>query len=734
MEPVHQHTFRLLTAAPPGKSRIERIFLFFNGLNEIDHLGFYYDLAKVLIEPDGKACPEIACIILPFPGHLTRYPMVGQYAEKPLQRFITDPSDLFRQYLRFMVELQWFLSALVPVSYYPVTPGLALLAEDPEPLCGRSDPACLSDTIASAWQAIYNSSSQVVKHSRENEHLKELRKQGGKITKEIVKQSIETIRRLIRWKASETPLILCNPKDGLPPPRIHVVGYSLGGYLAQSAFFTWPFAISSCTTLCSGGSLHGLRPVRIVHEEEWRAITHGLKYELESAMLERRFRFDDSTELTPRTVCGIHASCFSSHFQIFNDVFLQDPNGSYHPRVSEFASRLLFVVGGNDPIVSTKSVLDASPPEGINMIEVAKLSHFLATAEGEWPSFWLPTVGRVLSSLAAYSELRLTESVLSNLWNKETTDGAKESWVKDGIGGRQSNRQSDRRDPEPLGSESMQRALIDLVDPLQAGAFLFILRNQIPFTLMGRRMLHRRGSVPHYEDFQIRYFWQQIQERNRILVDRAERTILAIPGRLNEWFVRQPSILSVKNLLLVRELDSTESLEKIWKDFLSVWETNGALYRFDPEHPEDISASPFRLERMVREDTSTPMRCPVLNCLPDVWIGMSKKVVESIAGSTAGRGGIQDGFCDHALEIYRQRHRGGTGRSDAIDKTRAWLIDGDLRIIRVSPAQSPKFLGERIWDARGAEELLIHCALALARSTLCQAEGDFSKGWPIQQS
>jgi hypothetical protein len=499
MVPIHQHTLRLLTAEPPGKSVIKRIFLFFNGLNEIEHLGFYYDLASALIQPEGVAQSEVACIVHPFPGHLSRYPMIGQFADKPLQRFITDPSDLFRQYLRFMVEMQWLLSALTPVSYYPVTPGIALLAEDIHPAHGRCDSSCLSEEINHAWQAIYDSSSEIVKASHENKDLKQLRERGGRISREIIEHTILTIRHLIGWQAFKKPLIDCELKAGLPPPRIHVVGYSLGGYLAQSAFFTWPFVINSCTTLCSGGSLYDLRPVKIIHEEEWRAITHGLKYEIESAMLEGRLRVDPTGEEASRSVCGIPASYFSSHFQIFNDVFLQDPNGSYRPRVSEFASRLLFVVGGNDPIVSTKSVLEASPAEGINMIEVAKLSHFIAIEQGEWLRFWLPTVGKVLSSMSEYSEMRSAESMLHNLWNEDTTDAAKGTWLE----GLRTLPLTERRVPEPLDSDLMQRALLDLVEPLKNEAFLLVLRNQIPFTFTGQRMLHRRGSVPHYEDFLI---------------------------------------------------------------------------------------------------------------------------------------------------------------------------------------------------------------------------------------
>src|SRR5207249_4777972 len=120
----------------------------------------------------------------PFPAHLTRYPLFGRYAEKPLQRFITDPSDLFRQYLRFMVEMQWLISTLVPVSYYPVTSGVPLLCEDKnDPSGGRCKPGILSRNIHEAWTNIRASS-----------------KRGMEIAEADVFHSITVIRKLIGWR------------------------------------------------------------------------------------------------------------------------------------------------------------------------------------------------------------------------------------------------------------------------------------------------------------------------------------------------------------------------------------------------------------------------------------------------------------------------------------------------------------------------------------------------------
>lgn len=67
-KPLSMHTLRVLTAREPPV-RIEQIFLFNNGLNELDRTGLYYQLASSIIDASGG---RAACILRPFPGHLTR--------------------------------------------------------------------------------------------------------------------------------------------------------------------------------------------------------------------------------------------------------------------------------------------------------------------------------------------------------------------------------------------------------------------------------------------------------------------------------------------------------------------------------------------------------------------------------------------------------------------------------------------------------------------------------------
>ncbi|HJQ40041.1 MAG TPA: hypothetical protein VKB93_23090 [Thermoanaerobaculia bacterium] len=720
MRRFHQHTLRLLKApAAAGDKPIKKLFLIFNGLNELDFYGFYYELAALLI--DKAADPaEVACLVAPFPAHLTRYPLIGKYAEKPLQRFISDPSDLFRQYLRFMVETQWLISALVPVSHYPVTSGIPLLEPHTDPLAGRCDTKLLSVAVYKAWKEIFDASTR----------------QEAPIQEDDVLQAITVLRELIGWQPSTTPLTKREEDKPLDPPQLHVIGYSLGGYLAQCAFFTWPYAIGSCSTLCSGGALTNLRPEKIIHEEEWRAITHGLKYEIESGMLEGRIGADDRND--PHSVCGIPVSYFASHFQMFTDIFLQDPHGTYRHRVSEFAPRLFFVVGGNDPIVPTQSVLETSPPEGVNMIAIARLSHFIAIEGGEWPSFWLPTIAGIISSLSDHSESLLRTTLLKNLWNDQSTNAPGEDDLdllileKHFSDVLKRGAKSGRRDAEPLDSEQLQMAILSFVELLEQQAFLIILRNQIPVTLMGKRVLHRRGTVPHYDDNQIRGFWARLQLQRLGMKACVDRLAIVVPGRLNQWFVQRPPTLSFKHLPVVQEFHDHDEQENIWQEFLADWEDKGVLYRFDPEYPSDISGERFALEERIRMETATPKDFWVLNCLPDTWISLSRKAVTDLAGGVAHREAILNNLGERMLLVYSGKGRKDSELTDdqrtAKQHLNDWLETGALQIIRISAAQtSPRFLGERIRDRDSAIELLTHTVLALARSKQCRYKGDFAK-------
>lgn len=720
LDPINYHTLRLLRPSPQQASwQAERIFVIFNGLNETDRLDFYYELAGLLIDDQSTAC-----IICPLPGHLMRYPMLGRFAEKPLNRFIGDPSDLFRQYLRAMQEAQWLLSILVPISHYPVVPGTVLLGSSRDPQTGRNDASTLSQEIYDSWRRIGDASARLISSQETVPGQR-----GGVVKKPDILDTITALRDLIGWQPFALPLSDQPLESGLPTPHIHVIGYSLGGYLAQSVFFTWPFAIGSCTTICSGGALHEIRPVKFAHEEEWKSVTNGLKYELESGMLEKRIALDetDGAAWSGRSLSGIPLATFSSFFRIFNDVFLQDPNGSYRARVSEFAPRLLFMVGGNDPIVTTRSVIAASPREGINMIEVANLSHFVAVEKGEWGDFWLPALSKLLLSFARRTETLLSKAVLENLWSIDE-DGPLNTKSYESPESTSTGR-FNHREAEPLDSSRFQNELMSLVDLLEDNkSYLFILRNRIPTALLGPRLLERRGTIPQFEDYRIRKYWLGLAERRRKMLQYSSRLTLVLPYRLQDWFVRPGAILSAKSEPSSRSIPDQRALANLWQDFLKDWEPTGSLYCFDPEDKAlgTDDRKPGGLEYRIRTESATPDDHPVLNTLPDVWISLSADVVEEMLGSEKRTADVViAGFHAWVKRIYDEADR---ELQSSYSRTRIWLESGKLSIIRISSASSnPGYLGERIWSLSSAMDLMVHSSLALSRSRPCTDRAKFTR-------
>jgi len=90
---------------------------------------------------------------------------------------------------------------------------------------------------------------------------------GHDIDEEIMINIVESLRYVLGWLPGEMDNDKPKNSNSLEP-FCHSVGYSLGGFQAQSIFFTWPFAISSCVSLFSGGALWELSPTAFADREE----------------------------------------------------------------------------------------------------------------------------------------------------------------------------------------------------------------------------------------------------------------------------------------------------------------------------------------------------------------------------------------------------------------------------------------------------------------------------------
>jgi hypothetical protein len=302
-ERPNMHSIRILGRAGDDRP-VGRLFLFHNGLNETENLRFYYRLANWILEEDPDAEQSetrSACLVAPFPGHLMHAPFPGPFAQTPLSRYLSDSGELFRQFLRYMVEMRWLLAAVNEER--PQEWLIGDRVPDHEGLAGR---------ILEEWEALRGASAEALKSGdvspEDWDEELALQKLGLPIERDEVKWMIDVLKSVLQ--IGEGRGESCLP--------VHVIGYSLGGFLAQSVFFAWPNLISSCSTICSGGAIRSLSPTAFAHHEEWQAVLHTLRPELEQSMLRGRISRRQGR------IAGMEEDQFAYFQRIFDQVFLQE--------------------------------------------------------------------------------------------------------------------------------------------------------------------------------------------------------------------------------------------------------------------------------------------------------------------------------------------------------------------------------------------------------------------------
>ena len=197
-----------------------------------------------------------------------------------------------------------------------------------------------------------------------------------------------------------------------------------------------------------GGAIRALSPTAFANPEEWQAVLHTLRPELEQSMLRGRISRQRGR------ITGMRRRTIPYFQRIFDQVFLQEDKASYEARLAEYGTRMLFIGGGNDPIVKPKEILDASPAEGITMLSIANLTHFLDTEprsdrESEQREFWLPEAAGLIARAAERAgDLREQE----RLAVKET-HAAIEAWAKSTEKGEKVRRAPRIREPKNATSQ-----------------------------------------------------------------------------------------------------------------------------------------------------------------------------------------------------------------------------------------------------------------------------------------
>jgi hypothetical protein len=727
------HTLRLLR--DPDCTKVRRVFLLHNGLNETQKMGLYYQLASHLIHQDQSK--GTACILRPFPGHLTRSRFSG-FAETPLDHYLWDGSHLFRQFLRFMLETQWLLSMLARRSSYRCISGLNLLAEKETPRGSRLDDSTLATAIESAWTDLHGV-SQNAKPRLKGELGK------APILKDpadpaIFRESVRHLRELLGPQdrfGGETGIDGGADGDRAGELAIHAIGYSLGGFAAQSVFMSWPFLVSSCSTLLSGGALRELAPTAFADPEEWQTVLHSLRYELDEAMMNGLFRpkqVEARTGKRRKHVAGIELDLFLYLKSTFYEVFQQEYRGSFQTRLKAFRRRMLFVVGGNDPIVRPESVLDSGPPDGMNMLAIGGLGHFLGgrardEEEAAQRSFWLPQVAGVIDALAdEATKVQRAEQAENWLDEEMRLPHRTERYRNPRKSGEADEDRPRRLDiaerlavdgdgalPGPL----FERCLDDLLLRVDAKrGILFILRNEVPTVLLDEDAIREHAAVLHHDDVRIARYIDGLRERQSLILNNRERISFVLPwnAKMIMEGIDAPPGHPSQSEGGGGQMPNHTTPKQTWETFEKTWRqrtnngTPDSMRVFDGRFPLSGGVPPLKAEPLLRSARSSlkvAEETPVQVSLPDCWIWMSPKFL------------LQDD--DDPLEV-------DTGRS-ALCKVvpDRYLHDPNrlvtplrkdhLRIITVSRARyNPRFRGRLVADPIAAREILLHATLCILGS------------------
>lgn len=727
MGPVESfHTYRVLSD-PSRKGRISRIFLMQNGLNETQKIGLYYQLASYLIEQD----PGTVCILRPFPGHLSRCAYPG-LSETPLDHYLWDGLHLFRQFLRYLIETRWLLSAIARYSSYHCISGSGLLGENKRIAQSRLQPGKLAEKMRAEWKHLNEASRRAI--DAQNDDSPRLR--GKPPSQAAFRQAIVSLRDALRL--DRYPAMNGSSFRRLGEPELHVLGYSLGGFTAQSVFMSWPFLVSSCSTLVSGGAMRELAPTAFADPEEWQTVLHSLRYELDDAMMDVRFAECEDTKL----VAGMEPSLFRYLKRTFYEVFEQEYRSSHQTRLVAFRQRMLFVVGGNDPIVRTQNVLDSGPPDGINLLAVGGLGHFLEGAarggkvEREQRAFWLPEAARTIGRLARDAAGK-HRADLHRTWLdeddliKEKSPSAlrkKQKW-------KHLKRLSVAERLEVEGDGTLpnllfQRALDDLLvraadDEKGEAGLLFILKNEPPTFLLGKRALQQRANAMYHEDVSIAEYVKGVRLRRAVIEEEVvrQKICVVLPHNL-------PTILRKIDAGLQHpsqsessgeQLGFPEDLETTWANFkrdAKAWTAvfndsirvfpgrsqkereKGASAEIEDSKLQKLHAAARR--HLVIEDEGVE----VIPALPDCWIWMSNEFLglEKEGDAPSIEFGIQR-LCETV-----PGYLGKQPEKDIAEKMRS----DSLRAITLSRARyNPRFRGRIVAEPRQARELLLRAALCI---------------------
>jgi pimeloyl-ACP methyl ester carboxylesterase len=653
----------------------------------------------------------VACLVMPFPGHLTHAPYHGPFSETPLSRYLNDAGDLFRQFLRYMIGMRWLLSTVADSDAEDWMVGGDLL-----------NPASRIDDLLEESGVLHDMSEMRVARAE---------RIAASFTDESEPRAkFDPGRRTSRLQVEETDALLRSglERDSPSTPdslKVHVVGYSLGGFVAQSVFFAWPQVVSSCTTICSGGAISALAPTAFAQPEEWQSVLHALRPETTNSMLQGRL-CDDEGYGRPepsrvRSVAGMPLKRYGYFQRIFEQVFLQEDRSSYKERLSEYGLRMLFVSGGEDPIVPPANILDASPREGTTMLSVAGMTHFLNQdpkdvgdqRETEQRDFWLPEAGGLIARAAIHAEEIHTDERLeaTSLKARRKRPDKTDQGIERGSG--------------LLSNGYMFEAALDWVlDAVEEdGGWLIMCRNALPAALLPSQDLTTWGTGLHHHDLRIQRYTLGLRHRAQMLRKLAPRTTLVIPDQLRRRFINLSAQFEPHSDAPAGRMTTRTERVRIWREFEERWWRSVRSFEAgnvgEAIASEELNAVGFaeRASRWIEAE----QRYLEATYLPDIWIGIhpESRLIRAVGARDSVLRGMIEGLEGVLADVVKAREATRKDKVQTVFRKRLEddLADGRIRIVQISEAEfNPRYRG-RIERRHGAAtRLLARSAAGLIRS------------------
>lgn len=667
------HSYRVIRGDKSTGEPLKRIFLLHPGLNELQGMGLYYQLASLLIAEDDRT----ACVVRPFPGHLTRYPFEG-FAETPLDRYLQDSSHLFHQFLRYMIESQWFLSTLARQSSYRDSPGVALLAESDAPSQSHLDTAVLADAIADTWGRLHDSSASV----RAMRAGSEPDRSASIPTVADLHACISSLRGLLDLDLDRQATVPEENDDQVESPSIHVVGHGFGGFAAHALFMAWPFLIASCSVM-SARSPFGT----FADPEEWRSVLQALTYDLDNRIdgLDRRF--------------------FVSFNRLFHEVLKPTSEEALTSRLGAFGSRLLFVLPpGSGPIFKPRIVPEPEPTPGAQVLEIGDYQDLTndrseSQSGSKLLTAWVPEMSQLVSRFAdqvahavAAQPAIERDTLIRRLTPSELLS----------IG-----------TPGALPPKLFERCMDDLV--AREDGVLFVLANEIPDVLQDPATLGQRGAALYHREADIDAYCDGVRARARLVEENLSRMCFVLPANLRS-----------RMLELYAELDLPSQSETIGRQILNLdpeerWKIQLATLRhladragpdsmrvFDSAGPlSDIPDTPA-VQRLLAHASQFVRRAHLtqIPSLPDCWLWVSS---EALSLSPRTELSLPTAIPALATAVV--------DRGASYDEWFQDMSTEKIKLIRVSGARyNPRYRGRLILDPRYARRILVHAALGVALS------------------